>query len=212
MTTGDATSKVVDQTSGLRGEGRSRPGSAGVTLMLRLTFVTGVVDAVGYLAVDRVSTGNMTGNVVILAMALGGADDLPVLGPLSALATFTVGALVAGLILRRSRRGGRRPSRSCCSPVAATTATGPCTQCHRHGGQASHATWPMADRFQRRPVDVEAERKRRSGPPAAFTTAHRDDLHELSSSCPTATRVVREVLGCRSVPYSDDEFVEDEYG
>jgi hypothetical protein len=38
--------------------------------MLALTFTTGIVDAVGYLGLDRVFTANMTGNVVILGMAL----------------------------------------------------------------------------------------------------------------------------------------------
>ncbi|MFC8532147.1 YoaK family protein [Nocardia sp. NPDC057227] len=65
-----------------------------------LTFVTGVVDAVGYLGLDRVFTGNMTGNIVILAMGLAGADELPVLGPLVALAAFAVGACAAGFVLR----------------------------------------------------------------------------------------------------------------
>ncbi len=44
-----------------------------VPLMLALTFSTGIIDAVGYLGLDRVFTGNMTGNVVILGMALTGA-------------------------------------------------------------------------------------------------------------------------------------------
>ena len=41
--------------------------------MVALTFVTGLLDAVGYLGLDRVFTGNMTGNVVILGMGLAGA-------------------------------------------------------------------------------------------------------------------------------------------
>ncbi|WP_245154869.1 YoaK family protein [Nocardioides sp. 1609] len=71
-------------------------------LMLLLTFGTGVVDAVGYLGLDRVFTGNMTGNVVILGMALVGADDLPVLGPLLALGGFMAGAALGGRVLRRA--------------------------------------------------------------------------------------------------------------
>jgi uncharacterized membrane protein YoaK (UPF0700 family) len=69
-------------------------------LMLALTFSTGIADAVGYLGLDRVFTGNMTGNVVILGMALAGGDDLPVAGPLLAFATFMAGAVVAGMVLR----------------------------------------------------------------------------------------------------------------
>lgn len=76
-----------------------------LVLMLALTFSTGIIDAVGYLGLDRVFTGNMTGNVVILGMALVGADDLPVLGPAIALVTFFVGALIGGSVLRGSRAG-----------------------------------------------------------------------------------------------------------
>lgn len=45
--------------------------------MLVLTFSTGMVDAIGYLGFDKVFTGNMTGNVVILGMGLAGAEDTP---------------------------------------------------------------------------------------------------------------------------------------
>lgn len=74
-----------------------------LTLTITLTFVTGIVDAVGFLALDRVFTGNMTGNIVILGMGVAGADDLPVLGPAIALAAFTVAAWFAGLALRKAR-------------------------------------------------------------------------------------------------------------
>lgn len=70
------------------------------TLMLALTFSTGIIDAIGYLALDRVFTGNMTGNVVILGMAMTGSTGLPVLGPLVALVMFFLGAMVAGRRLR----------------------------------------------------------------------------------------------------------------
>ena len=77
-------------------------------LMMALTLVTGVVDAVGYLGLDHVFTGNMTGNVVILAMALAGAANLPTLGPLVALGAFLVGAAVAGFTLQSSPKGWNR--------------------------------------------------------------------------------------------------------
>ncbi|MGB3485583.1 MAG: YoaK family protein [Mycobacterium sp.] len=78
---------------------------AHLILMLALTFSTGVVDAVGFLGLDRVFVGNMTGNVVILGMAMVGADDLPVLGPALALIGFMVGAAGAGRALRRKSPG-----------------------------------------------------------------------------------------------------------
>jgi uncharacterized membrane protein YoaK (UPF0700 family) len=80
-----------------------RPQQLALTATIALTFVTGIVDAVGFLALDRVFTGNMTGNIVILGMGVAGADDLPILGPAIALAAFTAGAWAAGLALRKPR-------------------------------------------------------------------------------------------------------------
>jgi uncharacterized membrane protein YoaK (UPF0700 family) len=86
----------------LRGADR---GTVHLGLMLALTFATGINDAVGYLGLDRVFTGDMTGNVVILGMALVGADQLPVVGPLVALAGFLVGAAAGGRALKASGDG-----------------------------------------------------------------------------------------------------------
>ncbi|WP_242456404.1 YoaK family protein [Mycolicibacterium sp. P1-18] len=74
-------------------------------LMMTLTVVTGALDAVGYLGLDRVFTGNMTGNVVILGMGIAAEEGLPVAGPLIALMAYVVGAAVAGRFVRRGERG-----------------------------------------------------------------------------------------------------------
>ena len=79
---------------------RRHPDELHLGLMLALTFSTGIVDAVGYLGLDRVFTGNMTGNVVILGMALTGANGLPIVGPIIALVLFMAGAAIAGRTLR----------------------------------------------------------------------------------------------------------------
>ena len=76
-----------------------------LTFMLVLTFSTGIVDAVGYLGYDKVFTGNMTGNVVILGMGLAGAPGIPVLRPALAFAGFLVGAVIAGRILKPTPKG-----------------------------------------------------------------------------------------------------------
>ncbi|WP_234036684.1 MULTISPECIES: YoaK family protein [Rhodococcus] len=78
-------------------------------LMMVLTFVTGLLDAVGYLGLDRIFTGNMTGNIVILGMGVAGEDSLPVVGPLLALAAFMLGAALSGLVLRRCSPGWSSP-------------------------------------------------------------------------------------------------------
>jgi uncharacterized membrane protein YoaK (UPF0700 family) len=84
---------------------RSRPTELHLALMLALTFSTGVIDAVGYLGLDKVFTGNMTGNVVILGMAIAGAEGLPIVGPIIALLAFMVGAAISGRTLRKRPAG-----------------------------------------------------------------------------------------------------------
>ena len=76
---------------------------------MTLTVVTGLVDAVSYLALGHVFVANMTGNVVFLGFAVGGA---PGLSALAALAAFLVGAVAGGRIAIRSgeHRGRQLPS------------------------------------------------------------------------------------------------------
>ena len=46
-------------------------------LLCTLTAVSGVVDAVSFLALGHVFVANMTGNVVFLGFAAAGAANLP---------------------------------------------------------------------------------------------------------------------------------------
>jgi uncharacterized membrane protein YoaK (UPF0700 family) len=74
-------------------------------LMMTLTVVTGALDAVGYLGLDRVFTGNMTGNIVILGMGIAAEEGLPVAGPLIALIGYVLGAAIVGRFIRGRDRG-----------------------------------------------------------------------------------------------------------
>ena len=60
-------------------------------LLLTLTVVTGVVDAVSILRLGRVFVANMTGNVVFSGFALVGAPGFSLSASLAALAGFLVG-------------------------------------------------------------------------------------------------------------------------
>ncbi len=75
-----------------------------VGLLLTLTFATGIVDAVGYLALDRVFMGNMTGNTVLLGAALAGSGGLQAAGLALALGAFWMGAAACGRALRHKPR------------------------------------------------------------------------------------------------------------
>jgi uncharacterized membrane protein YoaK (UPF0700 family) len=65
-------------------------------LLLVLTGVTGLVDAVSFLKLGHVFVANMTGNVVFIGFAIGGATDLSMLASLVAIAAFVAGALGGG--------------------------------------------------------------------------------------------------------------------
>jgi uncharacterized membrane protein YoaK (UPF0700 family) len=65
-------------------------------LLLALTLVTGLVDAVSYLRLGHVFVANMTGNVVFLGFAAAGATDFSAAASLVAILAFMGGALVAG--------------------------------------------------------------------------------------------------------------------
>jgi len=71
-------------------------------ILLGMTAVTGMVDAVSFLALGHVFTANMTGNIVFLGFAIGGAAGLSVSGSLMALMCFAVGALLGGRMTRRN--------------------------------------------------------------------------------------------------------------
>src|SRR5580692_2405772 len=65
-------------------------------LLLILTLVTGLVDAVSILALGRVFVANMTGNVVLAGFAITGAPGFSLGASLFALGGFLVGAALGG--------------------------------------------------------------------------------------------------------------------
>ncbi|TPW71732.1 YoaK family protein [Schumannella sp. 10F1B-5-1] len=69
--------------------------------LLLLTASTGIVDAASYLALDRVFTGNMTGNVLFLGFAAMGVGGIPFLNNLLALLGFVAGSIVGGRLVGR---------------------------------------------------------------------------------------------------------------
>jgi uncharacterized membrane protein YoaK (UPF0700 family) len=69
-----------------------------VRLLVALTFLTGVVDAVSYLVLGHVFVANMTGNVVFLGFAIAGASGLSAASSLVAIAAFLAGAFAGGAL------------------------------------------------------------------------------------------------------------------
>jgi uncharacterized membrane protein YoaK (UPF0700 family) len=99
-----------------------RPGAAGVprgrdAMLTSLSLAAGCVDAVGYLGLGQVFVANMTGNTVLLGLAIGQADGRGVLHAGTALAGFVLGVAVGAAIVERG------PDRAAWTP-AITAALG----------------------------------------------------------------------------------------
>lgn len=69
-----------------------------------------MIDAVSYLALDRVFTGNMTGNVLFIGFGLVGVAEIPLLNNAVALLAFVLGAILCSRIVRGGAHDSRLPS------------------------------------------------------------------------------------------------------
>lgn len=67
-------------------------------LLLLLSVTTGLVDAISVLGLGKVFTANMTGNIVFLGFAAAGTSGFRIAPYLAAIASFMIGALVAGRV------------------------------------------------------------------------------------------------------------------
>lgn len=84
------------------------PVKAPVGILLAMTVVTGIVDAVSFLAFGRVFTANMTGNVVLLGFAFAGAPGISISRCVVALVAFLSGAVLGGRMAFDESGGQRR--------------------------------------------------------------------------------------------------------
>jgi uncharacterized membrane protein YoaK (UPF0700 family) len=75
-------------------------------LLFGLTFVSGLADALSFLTLGQVFVANMTGNVVLLGFAIGGAKRISIVGSFIAIAAFMIGGIVGGRLSRRHGENG----------------------------------------------------------------------------------------------------------
>lgn len=79
-----------------------------VLLMILLSAVTGLVDAVSVLGLGKVFTANMTGNVVFLGFAIVGVPGFDWTLYVTGLVCFAIGAALAGRLGKACAGKGRR--------------------------------------------------------------------------------------------------------
>jgi len=76
-------------------------------VLVGMTAVTGLVDAVSFLSLGRVFTANMTGNILLLAFATARVSGLSVARSSTALIAFFLGAILGGRITSRATADSR---------------------------------------------------------------------------------------------------------
>src|SRR5882724_7439968 len=86
---------------------RSTPERIAPYVLLGMTAVTGLVDAVSFLSLGSVFTANMTGNILILAFATARVSGLSVARSSTALIAFFVGAILGGRITASANADSR---------------------------------------------------------------------------------------------------------
>jgi len=80
------------------------------TMVLVLTWAASGVDAISYLGLGHVFTANMTGNTVLLGLAIGQGQGLAALRSVVALMGFALGAALGALIVEKGPQHGNWPS------------------------------------------------------------------------------------------------------
>jgi uncharacterized membrane protein YoaK (UPF0700 family) len=79
-------------------------------MVLVLTWAAAGVDAISYLGLGHVFTANMTGNTVLLGLAIGQGQELAALRSIVALAGFAIGVAIGTLLLEVKSQCGEWPS------------------------------------------------------------------------------------------------------
>jgi uncharacterized membrane protein YoaK (UPF0700 family) len=79
-------------------------------MLLVLTFSAGSVDAISYLGLGHVFTAMMTGNIVLLGLALAQGEVLATLRSIVALLGFAIGVFVGAIIVERDSEPAEWPA------------------------------------------------------------------------------------------------------
>jgi len=115
-----------------------------VLLAYVLTFTAGLINAVTVLGLGDIFASLMTGNVVFIGLALGGAEDFSAWRSGLAIIAFLAGAAVGGRIAARFKT---KPLRAWLLPVAAfeaTLLTGAAAVAHLYIGRSTEETMAPA--------------------------------------------------------------------
>src|ERR1700738_3995892 len=80
-------------------------------LLNALTVSSGAVDAISFLALGKVFSAFMSGNIVFLGLRVAGAGTPSAVAILASMAAFAVGVYISTLIVKPSEGSGTWPRR-----------------------------------------------------------------------------------------------------
>jgi hypothetical protein len=141
-------------------------------LLLTLTVVTGLVDAVSVLSLGRVFVANMTGNVVFVGFALSGAPGFSLSASLFALGGFLVGAFAGGAVAKKGTRNRAELLRNTVSIELALLRLGGCID-----------LWPSHTVTKAKTRHLQEDQDRQPANPADNHSAHTRPTSATSAPC-----------------------------
>jgi uncharacterized membrane protein YoaK (UPF0700 family) len=158
-------------------------------MLCLLAWAAGLVDAISYLALGRVFTAMMTGNTVLLALAIGQGEGMAVLRSAIALACFSVGAATGAIIVSRGRsREEWPPSVTAAFAVEAFLLAGFTAVWHVAGSTLTAGTTSLLIALSGLAMGIQAAAVRHLGIPGVATTYLTGTLTSLMAELTSSLR------------------------
>ena len=158
-------------------------------MLCLLAWAAGIVDAVSYLGLGRVFTAMMTGNTVLLALAIGQGEAMAVVRSALALAGFSVGAATGALIVTHGKtRGEWPPSVTTALAVEAVLLAGFTAVWHLAGAVLTTGSTNLLIVLSGLAMGVQASAVRHLGIPGVATTYLTGTLTSLMAELVAWTR------------------------
>jgi uncharacterized membrane protein YoaK (UPF0700 family) len=158
-------------------------------LLVGLTFSSGAVDAISYLALGKIFTAFMSGNFVFLGLGIAGAGTSDVVHAGSSLAAFVAGVMLSQSILGHERGSTLWPRRVSVALAVVVVAQA----CFLAGwlatsGRPSHGAGELLVVLSALAMGVQSGAVRALGVQAVFTTAVTATVIALAGDVETGNR------------------------
>lgn len=172
---------------------RLSPATVRDLLLVGLTFSSGAVDAISYLALGKVFTAFMTGNLVFLGLSIAGVGTSNIAHASVSLAAFAAGVVLSQQILKRHNDSALWPRRvSIALAVAVVLQAAFLVAWLATSGRPSSAAGDLLVALSALAMGMQSGAVRALGVAAVFTTAATATLIVLASDVGTGRQSATE--------------------